>query len=79
MCIFPSDGTNRIRFTGQDHRVQSQPDASGSPKTYVLCGYCYYSSHREKVKKKQRRCLCLSLSKKSFGLFRQTFCSLLRA
>ena len=36
MCIFPSDGTNRIRFTGQDYRVQSQPDASGPPKTYVL-------------------------------------------
>ena len=33
MCIFPSDGTNRIRFTGRDYQVKSQPDASGSPKT----------------------------------------------
>ena len=37
MCIFPSDGTNRIRFTGKDYRIHSQPDASGPPKTYVLC------------------------------------------
>ena len=36
-CIFPSDGTNRIRFTGKGYRTHSQPDASGPPKTYVLC------------------------------------------
>lgn len=36
MCIFPYDGTNRIRFTGQSHKAQSQPDASGPPKTYLL-------------------------------------------
>ena len=41
ICIFPSDGTSRIRFTGQDYQVQSQPDASGPPKTYlrVICLY----------------------------------------
>ena len=33
MCIFPSDGTNRIRFTGRGYQAKSQPDASGSPKT----------------------------------------------
>ena len=37
MCIFPSDGTDRIRFTGLDYKIHSQPDVSGSPKTYVLC------------------------------------------
>ena len=37
ICIFPSDGTNRIRFTGQNYQVQSQPDASGPPKTYLFC------------------------------------------
>ena len=38
ICIFPSDGTNRIRFTGQDQiMVQSQPEASGTPKTYLFC------------------------------------------
>ena len=37
MCIFPSDGTNRIRFTGKGYKTHSQPDASGPPKTYVLC------------------------------------------
>ena len=37
ICIFPSDGTNRIRFTGKDYRVHSQPDASGPPKTYLFC------------------------------------------
>ncbi len=34
MCIFPSDGTSRIRFTGQSYQTQSQPDASGPPKTF---------------------------------------------
>ena len=33
MCIFPSDGISRIRFTGQSHKALSQPDASGPPKT----------------------------------------------
>ena len=33
MCIFPSDGTNRIRFTGHGYQAKSQPDASGPPKT----------------------------------------------
>ena len=42
ICIFPSDGTSRIRFTGQDYRVQSQPDASGPPKTYLLAVCVYY-------------------------------------
>ena len=37
MCIFPYAGTNRIRFTGKDYKVQSQPDASGSPKTICFC------------------------------------------
>ena len=36
ICIFPSDGTNRIRFTGKGYQAHSQPDASGSPKTYLL-------------------------------------------
>lgn len=37
MCIFPYDGTNRIRFTGKGYKSHSQPDASGPPKTYLLC------------------------------------------
>ena len=40
MCIFPSDGISRIRFTGQDDQVQSQPAAAGTPKTYLLCDLC---------------------------------------
>ena len=36
MCIFPYDGTDRIRFTGLGHEAHSQPDASGSPKTLVI-------------------------------------------
>ena len=34
MCIFPSDGTNRIRFTGKGYQAHSQPDASSPPKTH---------------------------------------------
>ena len=34
--IFPSDGTSRIRFTGQSQQAHSQPDTSGPPKTYLL-------------------------------------------
>ena len=37
MCIFPSDGTDRIRFTGLGYQAHSQPDASGSPKTNLFC------------------------------------------
>ena len=37
ICIFPSDGIGRIRFTGLDYKIHSQPNASGSPKTYLCC------------------------------------------
>ena len=38
ICIFPSDGISRIRFTGQDTRlVQSQPATSGTPKIDLFC------------------------------------------
>ena len=43
MCIFPSDGTNRIRFTGKGYETHSQPDASGPPKTYALCDGHFYN------------------------------------
>ena len=43
MCIFPSDGTNRIRFTGKGYQAHSQPDASGPPKTYCFAIFFYYS------------------------------------
>ena len=43
MCIFPSDGTNRIRFTGKGYQAHSQPDASGPPKTYLRAVCIYYS------------------------------------
>ena len=36
ILIFPSDGTSRIRFTGQSRQAHSQPDPSGPPKTYLL-------------------------------------------
>ena len=36
ILIFPSDGTSRIRFTGQSQQAHSQPDTSGPPKTYLL-------------------------------------------
>ena len=52
ICIFPSDGTSRIRFTGQDYQVQSQPDASGSPKTYLRAVYGYYNLFCVFVKRK---------------------------
>ena len=35
--IFPYDGMIRIRFTGRRYQTPSQPDASGSPKTYLFC------------------------------------------
>jgi len=55
ICIFPSDGTNRIRFTGKDYRIHSQPDASGSPKTYALCDLkLLYRSRRESQEKRRR-------------------------
>ena len=54
MCIFPYDGTNRIRFTGKGYRTHSQPDASGPPKTYVLCDCLYYIAAGVKVKKNDR-------------------------
>ena len=46
MCIFPYDGTDRIRFTGQGHKARSQPDASGPPKIDLLCGFRHYSPDR---------------------------------
>ena len=52
ICIFPSDGTSRIRFTGQDYQVQSQPDASGPPKTYLLAVCVYYRTFWGFVKRK---------------------------
>ena len=55
ICIFPSDGTSRIRFTGQDYRVQSQPDASGPPKTYLLAVCVYYRTFWGFVKRKLAR------------------------
>ena len=52
MCIFPSDGTNRIRFTGQGYQAQSQPDASGPPKTYLFCDRTILAGEKENVKGK---------------------------
>ena len=52
MCIFPSDGTNRIRFTGQGDQAQSQPDASGPPKTYLFCDKVILTGEKENVKEK---------------------------
>ena len=53
VCIFPSDGTGRIRFTGLGCRSHSQPDASGSPKMDLfLAVRGYYSTVEKKVKKK---------------------------
>ena len=52
MCIFPSDGTNRIRFTGQGYQAQSQPDASGPPKTYLFCDNPILAGERGNVKGK---------------------------
>ena len=37
MCIFPSDGTGRIRFTGLDDGKSTLSRCAGSPKTYSLC------------------------------------------
>ena len=54
MCIFPSDGTNRIRFTGQDYQVQSQPDASGPPKTYLFCDSAVIIDRQRPIVKKKR-------------------------
>ena len=60
MCIFPYDGTNRIRFTGKGYGTHSQPDASGSPKTYVLCdGIIISYTQRKSRKNMQRRVLTL--------------------
>lgn len=63
ICIFPSDGTNRIRFTGKGYRAHSQPDASGPPKTYVLRDtFIILSSRRpssgadKKIRFARRRC-----------------------
>ena len=47
MCIFPSDGTNRIRFTGKSYQAQSQPDASGPPKTICFCDGIIIASAQE--------------------------------
>ena len=51
MCIFPSDGTDRIRFTGLGYQSHSQPDASGSPKTYLYAIWDYYTAICGNVKK----------------------------
>jgi len=61
MCIFPSDGTNRIRFTGKDYRVQSQPNASGSPKTICFCDNFIIPRQGKMSRKKQRHRLCFSV------------------
>ena len=53
MCIFPSDGISRIRFTGQSYKAHSQPDASGPPKTYLRAVCIYYSAQYGFVKKKE--------------------------
>ena len=50
MCIFPSDGISRIRFTGQSYKAHSQPDASGPPKTYLRAVWVYYSPFAPFVK-----------------------------
>ena len=53
MCIFPSDGTNRIRFTGKGYKSHSQPDASGPPKTYCKAIWKYYTADVPSVKRKR--------------------------
>ena len=55
MCIFPSDGISRIRFTGQSYKAHSQPDASGPPKTYLRAVCFYYSAQYGFVKKRRRK------------------------
>ena len=50
MCIFPSDGIGRIRFTGLGYISHSQPNASGSPKTILCCDQEYYNEKYPKVK-----------------------------
>ena len=52
MCIFPYDGTNRIRFTGKGYKSHSQPDASGPPKTYLQAICDHYTAQWRSVKKK---------------------------
>ena len=37
MCIFPYDGTNRIRFTGQDSDSPISAGGSGTPKSDLFC------------------------------------------
>ena len=53
LCIFPSDGISRIRFTGQSYKAHSQPDASGPPKTYLRAIYTYYRKFSRFVKKRE--------------------------
>jgi len=50
MCIFSYDGTDRIRFTGQDDQVQSQLAAASTPKIDLYCDWQYYSTKSEFVK-----------------------------
>ena len=53
ILIFPSDGTSRIRFTGQSQQAHSQPDASGPPKTYLLCAGDIIAKVSENVKRQR--------------------------
>lgn len=52
--IFPSDGTSRIRFTGQSQQAHSQPDTSGPPKTYLLGVGDSIPKLSENVKRKRK-------------------------
>ena len=67
MCIFPSDGTSRIRFTGQGYKALSQPDASGSPKIDLFCGSStlYLKNCKCQVKKIPKAPLCKGSWQKS--------------
>ena len=37
MCIFPSDGTGRIRFTGQDTVLSNLSRIVRHPEDYLFC------------------------------------------
>ena len=51
MCIFPSDGTGRIRFTGQDYTVQSQPVSPAPRRRICFAIYGHYTANSENVNK----------------------------
>ena len=42
MCIFPSDGISRIRFTGLDAKIHSQP-VCRLPEDYLFLRWNNYS------------------------------------